>query len=297
MNFHYCADPDKAVAVAKQVEPTVILQDLIMPGVDGLTLVRRYRADPVTRGIPIIVLSTKEDPVIKSDAFKAGANDYLVKLPDQIELIARLRYHSMVYLTQRQRDEAHRALRESQQQLMEANLALQRLTNVDGLTGLGNRRCFNEFIQAEWKRSMRTQTALSVLMIDVDHFKLYNDAYGHLAGDEVLKKIAQTLTESCRRATDFPARFGGEEFVVVLPATSHTEVRHFGERLCRAVEALCIPHCASLAGKVVTVSIGGATIVPRSEVSVFQLIEAADMALYEAKKTGRNGVVTHCQAS
>ena len=139
----------------RRSKPTVILQDLVMPGVDGIELVRRYRADPATSGIPIIVLSTKEEPSVKSDAFKAGANDYLVKLPDQIELIARIRYHSMAYLTQRQRDEAYRALHESQQQLLETNRELKRLTNVDGLTGLSNRRYFNECIETEWKRSLR----------------------------------------------------------------------------------------------------------------------------------------------
>jgi PAS domain S-box-containing protein len=113
----YCADPLKAVEVARHVKPTAVLQDLIMPGVDGLTLVRQYRADPLTKDIPIIVLSTKEEPAVKSDAFAAGANDYLVKLPDKIELIARVRYHSKAYVSQLQRDVAYRALREREQEL------------------------------------------------------------------------------------------------------------------------------------------------------------------------------------
>src|SRR5882672_7071287 len=122
--FHYCANPSEALKIAERIKPTVILQDLVMPGVDGLTLVHQYRANPVTKHIPIIVLSTKEEPAVKSQAFTAGAHDYLVKLPDSIELIARIRHHSKAYVNQLQRDEAYRALRESQQQLVDSNTAL-----------------------------------------------------------------------------------------------------------------------------------------------------------------------------
>ncbi|MDB6021985.1 MAG: signal transduction histidine kinase, partial [Pedosphaera sp.] len=124
IDFHYCADPEEAIAVANQIKPTVILQDLVMPGMDGLTLVSRFRANPATKETPIIVLSTNETPQVKGQAFAAGANDYLVKLPDKVELIARLRYHSKAYLNQLQRDEAYRALRESQKQLVESNSSL-----------------------------------------------------------------------------------------------------------------------------------------------------------------------------
>ncbi len=124
IDYHYCADSADALKVAGQIKPTVILQDLVMPGVDGLTLVRQYRASPPTRDVPIIVLSTKEEAAVKSEAFAAGANDYLVKLPDKIELIARIRHHSRAHLNQLQRDAAYRALRESQQQLVDSNTAL-----------------------------------------------------------------------------------------------------------------------------------------------------------------------------
>jgi CheY-like chemotaxis protein/HPt (histidine-containing phosphotransfer) domain-containing protein len=122
--FHYCADAREALAIANQIKPTVILQDLVMPGVDGLTLVKQFRANPATKDIPIIVLSTNENPQVKGQTFALGANDYLVKLPDKIELIARIRYHSRAYLNLLQRDAAYRALRESQQQLIESNAAL-----------------------------------------------------------------------------------------------------------------------------------------------------------------------------
>ncbi|MEY2466263.1 MAG: hypothetical protein QOD03_784, partial [Verrucomicrobiota bacterium] len=124
IDFHYCSEASEAIAIASQLKPTVILQDLVMPGMDGLTLVSQFRANPATKDTPIIVLSTTENPQIKGHAFAMGANDYLVKLPDKIELIARIRYHSKAYLNQLQRDAAYRALRESQQQLIENNSTL-----------------------------------------------------------------------------------------------------------------------------------------------------------------------------
>src|SRR5512140_234458 len=124
IDFHYCADPREALTIANQIKPTVILQDLVMPGVDGLTLVKQFRANPATHDTPIIVLSTNENPQVKGQAFAIGANDYLVKLPDKIELAARIRYHSKAYPNLAQRDAAYRALRESQQQLVESNAAL-----------------------------------------------------------------------------------------------------------------------------------------------------------------------------
>jgi signal transduction histidine kinase len=124
IDFHYCANPEEAVAAAHRIKPTVILQDLVMPGVDGLTLLKRYRTDPVTKDIPVIVLSIKEEPEVKSQAFAAGASDYLVKLPDHVELVARIRLHSTSRLNQLQRDEAYQAVRESQQQLVASNTEL-----------------------------------------------------------------------------------------------------------------------------------------------------------------------------
>jgi two-component system, chemotaxis family, response regulator WspR len=295
VEFHYCSNPVEALAVAKKVQPTVILQDLVMPAVNGLDLVRQYRADPATKDIPIIVLSTKEEATVKRDAFSAGANDYLVKLPDSIELVARIRYHSAAYVAQIQRDEAYRALRKSQQELMETNLELQRLTNVDGLTGLSNRRYFNEYIETEWNHAIRTGNPISLLMIDIDHFKQYNDSYGHLAGDEVLRAVAQAVKRHFRRATDLAARFGGEEFVVVLPLTPAHDLQQLANGVVEAVESLDLPHLASTVGNKVTVSVGGATALPQRGERFFTLIDAADMALYEAKRAGRNRAVLPAQ--
>ncbi len=292
IEFHYCADPVEALALARKVRPTVILQDLVMPAVNGLDLVRQYRADPETASIPVIVLSTKEEATVKRDAFRLGANDYLVKLPDTIELIARIRYHSNAYLTHIQRDEAYRALRKSQRELMDTNLQLQRLTNIDGLTGLSTRRYFNEYIATQWQTALRGQYPVSMLMIDIDHFKQYNDHYGHLAGDEVLRKVSDALRDTCKRATDVVARFGGEEFVIALPFTGPEELATLAEAFPAIIEALHLPHAASPVSPWVTISVGGASAVPQRQ-KFSTLIEEADKALYEAKRTGRNRSVIH----
>jgi two-component system chemotaxis family response regulator WspR len=291
IDFHYCARADEALRVAEKTKPTVILQDLVMPGVDGLTLVRQYRQNPTTCDIPIIVLSTREDAEVKRDAFATGVNDYMVKLPDTIELIARIRYHSRSYNNLLQRDAAYRALRESQQQLQKSNFELQRLTNTDGLTGIANRRYFDDYLNAEWKRARREQQELSILLIDVDNFKLYNDTYGHVAGDLVLKKVAKSLEASSMRPADLGARFGGEEFAIILPATGINGAVISGKKVCAAVEALKIPHAHEASGEWLTVSIGVASLTPQSNDAPNDLIEQADKRLYRAKQQGKHRVV------
>lgn len=290
VDYCHCSDPSDALNVAERFKPTVILQDLIMPNVDGLTLVRAYQAFAPTANIPIIVLSTKEEPTVKRDAFAAGAHDYLIKLPDAVELIARIRYHSRAYLNQLQRDAAYHALHESQHALMKINAELQRLSNVDGLTELSNRRYFNAYADAQWRLALREQRPLAVLMIDVDDFKRYNDSYGHIAGDEVLKGAAHAVRNSLLRPTDLAARFGGEEFVVLMPSTPLATLWDLGDRVRRNVERLNIAHKGSTVGPWVTISVGGAAMVPSDGSSIALLIESADRGLYAAKKAGKNCV-------
>ncbi|WNF47532.1 diguanylate cyclase [Pseudomonas sp. SG20056] len=290
IDFHFCSDPHQALNLAQQIKPTVILQDLIMPGIDGIDLLSQYRSAPGLRDVPIIVLSTKEDPKVKSAAFTAGANDYLVKLPDAIELLARIRYHSRAYLTLVQRDEAYRALRESQQQLLDTNLVLQRLIKSDGLTGLANRRYLDEYIEVEWHRALRDNSELSLLMIDVDYFKAYNDQHGHVAGDDVLRQVGEALRTSCTRAADLAARYGGEEFAVVMPGTASGGARLQAEKVRRAIEALGIPHELPKPGSCISVSIGIATLKPSEEEDSTRLVLKADEGLYLAKHSGRNQV-------
>jgi len=291
ITFHYCGKGSEAVAMAERIQPTVILQDLVLPEIDGLTLVARYRASAATRDIPIVVLSSKEDAVVKSEAFAAGVDDYLVKLPDRVELIARVRHHSKGYLARLQRDAAYRALDASQQKLLEMNRALQRLSHVDGLTGLSNRRYLDEYLATEWKRAARELNEFSVLMIDVDFFKKYNDSQGHMAGDEVLRQVGEAVRLALHRPADLAARFGGEEFCAILPGTDLGGAQVIGERICRAVESLRIAHPAQGPGSVVTVSVGGAATMPVRGGQATDLLAAADEALYRAKHEGKNRAV------
>ncbi len=286
--FHYCQDPLTAVQVALAFRPTVILQDLVMPGVDGLALLARYRATPGLAEVPALMLSTKEDPAVKCAAFAAGADDYLVKLPDAVELLARIRYHSRSYLALQERDEAFQALRESQRQLLEANQALHRLSTADGLTGLANRRHFDATLEAEWQRALRERRALSLLLIDIDHFKAYNDHFGHVAGDEALRRVAACLQDAAHRSTDTAARYGGEEFALILPGTSAGGARLVAEKLRMSIEAMGIAHVKPPDGSRVTASIGIATLVPDAVHQPVALIELADQGLYLAKGAGRN---------
>jgi two-component system chemotaxis family response regulator WspR len=286
--FHFCSDPAAALMTAERIAPSVILQDLVMDGIEGLTLVRGYRALAATRHTPIIVLSSREDPITKRDAFALGANDYMVKLPDKIELIARIRYHSQAYLSRLQRDAAYRALHESQRQLTAANIELQRLSNTDGLTGLNSRRRFDEYASTEWRRALRQQAPLGVLLIDVDQFKHYNDANGHPAGDDLLRRVGDTIRSCCGRPEDLPARYGGDEFSVVLPGIAANSLHIVGERLRQTVLDLKIEHGGSIAAEYVTLSVGGAVTVPTKEDGWLDLIAVADSNLYEAKAQGRN---------
>ena len=188
---------------------------------------------------------------------------------------------------------------------------LRRLTAVDALTGIANRRAFEEALDQEWRRTLRHHTALSLLMIDVDYFKRFNDNYGHVGGDQCLQRVAQTLAKLARRAGEVAARYGGEEFAVLLPHTDIAAARRLGELMCQAVREQQIPHVGSAVAPFVTISVGIACIddLPRSAgaqardasadktpaVAGVLLVETADRALYEAKLAGRNRVIAACR--
>jgi two-component system chemotaxis family response regulator WspR len=295
IEFHYCSDPKKAVHEAIACKASVILQDLVMPDVDGMTLVRFYRNNPATQNVPVIVLSSKDDPKIKSEAFGQGATDYLVKLPERIELLARIRAHAKSYVVQKERDEAFKNLSLMQEQLEKMNLELarsnrelQRLSSLDGLTSLANRRQFDETLEQEWQRTSRTDMPLSLIFADIDFFKRYNDHYGHQAGDDCLKQVAQALKSTVHRPADLVCRYGGEEFVMILPDTTAEGALAVAEKMLRSVANLNIEHENSDAAGHVTLSIGVATANPQENTKPQTLIETADQMLYRAKERGRN---------
>jgi two-component system, chemotaxis family, response regulator WspR len=294
IELHVCDKAASALPLARKLRPTVVLQDLVMPEVDGFTLARFFRADPELASIPIIILSSKEDPRDKSRAFAIGANDYLVKLPDEIELIARVRAHSRSFLAQLERDEAYHALEALKHQLEVKNAELSRLSTVDGLTGLANRRRFDEVLEQECRRARREDAPLALIMTDVDFFKKYNDAYGHQGGDECLRKVASVLGQGARRPADLAARYGGEEFALVLPHTTAEGAVVVAEALRGGVSALNLLHAGSTVASHVTLSLGVAVMDPTDpELGPEVLLERADGALYEAKRSGRNRFVLH----
>jgi diguanylate cyclase (GGDEF)-like protein len=184
----------------------------------------------------------------------------------------------------------YRDLLETKERLEVANRELESLASADGLTGVANRRAFDRGLEREWRRAVRAKSPLSLLLIDVDAFKAYNDRYGHAAGDDCLRGIASTLSVGAQRAGDLVARYGGEEFAVVLSDCSDESARQLAERLRRRIEGLALPHDASEVAGHVTISVGGATAMPRSGATAGDLVKAADEALYEAKRGGRDRV-------
>lgn len=295
INFHYCQDPTQAISTAEKIGPTVILLDFTMPEIDGLTLCHYFRAHPSNRDIPIIMLSSNDDPATKALAFEAGANDYLVKLPDSIELIARLRYHSAAYINKLQRDDAYRALRASQMELEELNMKLTKLANIDSLTEVVNRRHFDARLSAEWMRAMRNRKPLTLVMFDIDLFKLYNDNNGHLEGDKCLKQVAHAVEQRIRRPADTVARYGGDEFIVLLPETDTSGAQAVAEALRTDVENLRMPNAGSTVSPYVTITLGVTTVVPRVNSTPDQGLKLVDNALYQAKEAGRNRISVSAQ--
>lgn len=263
----------------------LILMDINMPGVDGIEATKRIKADPELARIPIIIVTGVEEEDRIEAAFEAGANDYIRKPISRIELLARVR--SAIRL----RDEMEKR-RDRERELEDLTEELRELSNVDGLTSLGNRRWFDERIANEWLRGRREGASLALLMADIDFFKRYNDSMGHLEGDNCLKQVARTIRDAARRPADFAARFGGEEFVLLMPHTDLEGAKHVAEGIMQKLAELAIKHPDSDIGPHVTLSIGVATAHPDMGLDQQTLVAAADKALYRAKNSGRNRVET-----
>jgi diguanylate cyclase (GGDEF)-like protein len=266
----------------------LILMDLQLPGMNGIEACRRIGEDSRLRDIPVIVVTASSENGHLPAAFQAGAVDYLLKPVNPIELTARVRSVLRLKREMDQRKQREAELIEMAHKLADANLELERLSSIDGLTGLTNRRRFDELYLHEWKRAIRVGSALTAILIDIDHFKGYNDRYGHLAGDDCLRRVAVALREAAHRPGDSVARYGGEEFVAVLAETDAAGARTLAESMRRAVEKLAIEHAGSSAGSHVTASLGVATTIPDEGTDQASLLAAADEALYESKRGGRN---------
>ena len=272
-----CEDGFAALRAMAEHKPDIVLCDLVMPTCDGINFLRLRAAKPELLPIPVLMLTSAADQDKKVDLLERGAADYITKPFHRGELLARVRIHFR--------------LRVLQEQLEQANARLYDLSCTDGLTGLYNRRHLDRVLEAEVSRHVRYALPLTLLLVDVDHFKKVNDTHGHLTGDIVLKEIARTLAAMIRKA-DVLCRFGGEEMCIVLASTGMTGALILADRLRAAIEALALVSDSGTPLQV-TISIGAAAAEADKGVRTPDaLLAAADRALYAAKTGGRNRVVS-----
>ena len=272
---------EKAVELFAGERPGLVLLDVNMPGIDGYETARRIRALLPEEWVPIIFLSASEADQDLERAIECGGDDYLVKPVSAVVLTAKMRALQRL-------DQMRRKLVEVSNDLSAANQRLEELSHQDGLTGIANRRAFDFLIERQFREAKRRGEPFSVSLCDIDHFKAYNDRYGHLAGDECLKQIAAALTRACKRPTDVAARFGGEEFALLLPETTTEGAAAVIERARQEVAALGIAHAGSTTSSHVTFSAGIASFTPERDATSRDLTARADAALYRAKQLGRN---------
>lgn len=269
----------------------LILLDLMMPQVDGIEACRRIRADQALDDTPIIVITAKTGSQELEEAFLAGAMDFIRKPIDRVELMARLRSALRLKHELDTVKDHERKLIELTTQLQEANQRLERLSTLDGLTGIPNRRAFDDFLHLELRRAARKGHPVSLILMDIDFFKSYNDHYGHLAGDTCLVAVAQSIARLAKRPGDLAARYGGEEFALVVADTPMESAQHLATMVQEGLAELALPHGHSTCGSHVTLSLGIASMIPTPQTSAEDLIGSADRALYAAKASGRNRIV------
>ena len=263
----FAMNGDKALHIAQEQLPDLILLDAVMPDMDGYAVCAALRASDVTRDIPIIFITALKTPEDETRALDAGAADFISKPVNAAVVRARVRTQLTV---KRQSD------------------ALRELTLTDGLTGAANRRAFDEAFDTEWRRCARAKLPISLIMVDIDHFKNYNDAYGHQEGDACLQQVSQAMRRAAKRPQDLVARYGGEEFAILLPHEDINGAKAVARKVLEEIACLGIAHERSTAGPWVTVSMGVASMTPSEEREPSMLLKNADALLYEAKAAGRN---------
>jgi diguanylate cyclase (GGDEF)-like protein len=273
-DVRFACSGQEGLDIALADPPDVILLDVVMPEMDGFEVCRRLKDLDDLQNIPVIFVTARDAEEDQGIGLSLGAVDYITKPFNPALVRMRVRNHAE---SKRRAD-------------LLASLAM-----IDGLTHLPNRRRFDEQLELEWKHCQRDAVPLSLLLMDIDDFKGFNDHFGHGEGDACLQRVADALAKAAHRPTDLLARYGGEEFVAILPNTDAIGARQVGERLRAAVEALAIPHAPREVGRVVTLSVGCATGTPHNpDLTPSALLKAADDQLYAAKRDGRNRV---CPAS
>lgn len=273
-----------ALNIINDTLPSLILLDIMMPEMNGYELCAHLKNNQKTNNIPIIFLTSLDEIEDKIKAFEVGGVDYITKPYQEQEVIVRIETHLKIKRLQEQ-------LKYQNELLQKANEQLKKLCIIDELTQIINRRGFEQTFYQEWRRMAREKQYLSLIICDIDYFKLYNDKYGHQQGDKCLKKVAQTINNCARRPADLVARYGGEEFVIVLPNTPSEGAIHVAELILIKIIQLEIPHEASKISQYVTLSLGISSMIPRIDYRHENLLKSADQALYEAKNQGRNRLI------
>jgi diguanylate cyclase (GGDEF)-like protein len=256
----------QALAICKSNPPDLVLLDIVMPGMDGFEVCTQLKADDTTRNIPVIFVTAHRDADQETHGLDVGAVDFISKPVNPAVVRARVKTHLTLKL---QSD------------------VMRKLVFLDGLTGVYNRRYFDQQLAVELARAVRNASPLALIMLDVDFFKRYNDRYGHQAGDDCLRKVAMTLKEGLRRPADLVARYGGEEFACILPETAFDDAMTIARELEQRVRGKNILHEDSEIAKVVTISLGVAGWTAQAAVEVSAVLAAADAQLYAAKHGGR----------
>ncbi|PKO86288.1 MAG: diguanylate cyclase response regulator [Betaproteobacteria bacterium HGW-Betaproteobacteria-12] len=259
----------QALERAREQAPDLILLDVMMPEMSGYQVIQALQQDDATRQIPVIIISALDAPADEERGLDLGAVDYITKP-----------FHPSI---------VRKRVRNHLQSVHRRNL-LENLAKIDSLTEIANRRRYDEALESEWRRCARSGSPLSLAIIDVDHFKRYNDHLGHAEGDHVLHRIACELNRFVRRPGDLIARYGGEEFVILLPNTDALAAANLGHEIRASIEALALPHPNSPVSRHVTVSMGGISAVPTGGEVDPKFFQEADAALYAAKAEGRNRV-------
>ncbi len=267
----FATDGNSALKIARDKQPDLILLDVEMPGMSGYEVCKQLKLDPLLADAAVIFVTSHQSMEHEVQALEVGGVDFISKPLNPPVIRARVRTH----ITLKQQSDR-----------------LRRLANRDGMTGVFNRRALDEILDVEFRRHMRVGAPLGLAMLDVDFFKAYNDCYGHLQGDDCLRHIASTIVSATRRPAESVCRYGGEEFMVVLPNCNAEQTLHYGNWLLEQIHRLALPHQRSELG-IVTISVGIASQIPSESDSVQELIKYCDEALYKAKHQGRDRVCVY----
>ena len=254
---------------ASQGGYSLILLDVVMPEMDGFMLLKKLQEEIITQSVPVILITSLSDIENEHQGFLLGAVDYITKPFHPVIVKARVNTHVKLYQYRKQVEEQ---------------------SMTDQLTGIANRRQHDLYSVAKWQEAVRLQVPFSVFMFDIDHFKAYNDTFGHPAGDKVIAAVAKTISHNLRRTMDFVARYGGEEFVAIMLGGKPQNIFTHMKKIRKSIEMLRIPHAPQVA-EWVTVSIGGTTVIPQNNDNYDTYLKIADTMLYDAKHFGRNQVV------